>query len=130
MKQLTAICIGAGGRGRAYSNIMAEMPEKFKLIGVADPVDAAREVLRENFNLPAENCYKSWEEILSRPKFADIAIIATMDDMHYGPAMKAISLGYDILLEKPIAQTVGECADIAKAAHEKGVKVIVCHVLR
>ena len=42
MKQLTAICIGAGGRGRASSNIMAEMPEKFKLIGVADPVDAAR----------------------------------------------------------------------------------------
>ena len=30
MKQLTAICIGAGGRGRAYSNIMSEMPEKFK----------------------------------------------------------------------------------------------------
>ena len=74
MKQLTAICIGAGGRGRGYSNIMAEMPEKFKLIGVADPVNAAREVLRENFNLPAENCCKSWEEILSRPKFADIAI--------------------------------------------------------
>ena len=53
-----------------------------------------------------------------------------MDDMHYGPAMKAISLGYDILLEKPIAQTVEECSDIAKAAHEKGVRVIVCHVLR
>ncbi len=130
MKQLTAICIGAGGRGRAYSNIMSEMPEKFKLIGVAEPVDAAREIMRESFNLPAENCYKTWEEILSRPKFADIAIIATMDDMHYGPAMKAISLGYDILLEKPIAQTVEECSDIAKAAHEKGVRVIVCHVLR
>ena len=45
MKQLTAICIGAGGRGRAYSNIMSEMPEKFKLIGVAEPVDAAREIM-------------------------------------------------------------------------------------
>lgn len=39
--------------------------------------------------------------------------------MHYKPAMKAIELGYDLLLEKPIAQTVEEISDIAKAAHKK-----------
>lgn len=130
MKQLTAICIGGGNRGRGYADIMAKMPEKFRLTGIAEPVDSARDVIVRNFNVPAENCYKTWQEILSRPKFADVAIISTMDNMHYEPAMKAISLGYDILLEKPIAQTVEECADIAKAAHGKGVRVLVCHVLR
>ena len=61
---------------------------------------------------------------------ADIAIIATMDDMHYEPAMKAIELGYNLLLEKPVAQTAQECVDIALAAERKGVKILVCHVLR
>ena len=53
-----------------------------------------------------------------------------MDDMHYEPAMKAIDAGYHLLLEKPVAQTVQECVDIALAAKKKGVEVLVCHVLR
>ena len=130
MKKLKVICIGAGGRGRGYFNIMSEQPDKFELVGVADPIDAARDVFFRSFGIPEENSYRSWEEILDRPKFADIAVISTLDDMHYKPAMKAIELGYDLLLEKPIAQTVEEISDIAKAAHKKGTRVIVCHVLR
>lgn len=130
MKKLKVICIGAGGRGRGYCTIMAKSPEKYEIVGVADPIKAARDVFPDSFNTPEENCFSSWEEILDRPKFADICIISTLDDMHYAPAMKAISLGYDLILEKPIAQTIEECADISKAAHEKGVKVVVCHVLR
>ena len=130
MKKLKVLCIGAGGRGRGYFNIMSEQPDKFELVGVADPIDAARDVFIRSFGIPEENSYRSWEEILDRPKFADIAVISTLDDMHYKPAMKAIELGYDLLLEKPIAQTVEEISDIAKAAHKKGTRVIVCHVLR
>ena len=100
MKKLKVICIGAGGRGRGYFNIMNEQPDKFELVGVAEPIDSAREVFIQSFGVPAENSYKSWEEILDRPKFADIAIISTLDDMHYKPAMKAIELGYNLLLEK------------------------------
>ena len=44
--------------------------------------------------------------------------------------MKAIELGYHLLLEKPAAPTARECADIANAAKAKGVKVLVGHVLR
>ena len=75
-------------------------------------------------------CFNSWEEILSKPKMADVAIISTQDQLHYAPAMKAIELGYDLLLEKPVAPTPKECADIANFAKEKGVKILVCHVLR
>jgi predicted dehydrogenase len=34
------------------------------------------------------------------------------------------------MLEKPIAPTPEECAAITKAANERGVKVLICHVLR
>ena len=130
MKQLTAILIGAGGRGTAYSRYMNAMPDKYKLVGVADPIPEKRRVIKEMWNLPEEMCFESWEDILALPKMADIAVIATSDHLHYGPSLKAISLGYDLLLEKPVAQTVKECTDIANAAAEKGVSVLVCHVLR
>ena len=130
MKQLTAIIIGAGGRGAAYAEIMHKMPEKFKVVGVAEPIRARQEHIKKLFDLPEEACYPGFDEILSQPKMADVAVIATMDDLHTEPALRAIELGYDLLLEKPVAQTPEECIAIAKAAEKKGVSVLVCHVLR
>jgi predicted dehydrogenase len=130
MKTYKVIVIGAGSRGDAYASKMKLMPDKFEVVGVADPVKERRENIRKMYNLSSDVCYSDWSAILNRPKFADIAIIATMDDMHYHTALKAIELGYDLLLEKPVAQRVEECIDIAQAAKEKGVKVLVCHVLR
>ena len=131
MKKLTAIVIGAGGRGMGYTKIMHDMEDKFELVGIAEPVPERVEFELSHFpNVPKENIYDTWEKILDRPKFADFALIATQDQMHIGPALKAIELGYDILLEKPIAPTAEECKKIAEAAKAKGVKVLVCHVLR
>ena len=39
MKKLTAIVIGAGGRGRIYTRIMKELEGKFELVGVAEPIE-------------------------------------------------------------------------------------------
>lgn len=130
MKQITAILIGAGGRGTTYAKKMLAMSEKYKIVAVADPIAEKRRVIKEMFDIPENMCFTDWKDVLALPKMADMVVIATSDDLHYGPAMKAISLGYDLLLEKPVAQTVRECTDIANAAREKGVSVLVCHVLR
>lgn len=130
MKQFSVILIGAGNRGRTYCNFMSKMPGKYKMVGVAEPHELKRAEFAARYGLAEDVCFASWEGILSKPKMADIAVIATNDDAHYEPAMKAIELGYDILLEKPVAQTAKECADIANAAKAKGVHVLVCHVLR
>lgn len=130
MKTYSVIIIGAGCRGGMYADLMMKHPDKYQIVGVADAVEGRREDLRRRHHLSAEQCFDSWESILNRPKMADIAVIATGDDMHYEPAMRAIALGYDLLLEKPVAQTPAQCAAIACAAEEKGVRVLVCHVLR
>ena len=130
MKQYSFITIGGGSRGTTYTTEMLKMPEKYKLVAMADPLAERRRRYTEKFGIAPERCYADWREILSKPKMADIAIIATLDYMHYEPAMRAIELGYDILLEKPVANTERECIDIANAARKKGVKVLVCHVLR
>lgn len=130
MKKYSVILIGAGSRGTKYTDIMKNCPEKFTVVGVAEPIRARRDIIQRRHKLPDEMCFDSWEDILSKPKMADLAVICTMDELHYTPALKAIELGYNILLEKPAAQTAQQCVDIALAAREKGVKVLVCHVLR
>lgn len=130
MRQFKVIVIGAGGRGQTYTNIMAMVPEKFKVVGVAEPIDDRREYIKEKHDLTDDCCFDTWEKILDVPKFADIAIISTMDRMHTEPAIKAMELGYDLLLEKPVAPTPEECALIMQKAKEFGRKVLVCHVLR
>ncbi len=130
MKKLKLIVIGAGCRGMGYSEIMKEAPEKFEVVGIAEPMKFKRERLREMYNVPKERCFSSWEGLLELGKIADFAVIATMDRDHIAPAIKAISLKYDLLLEKPIAPTPEDCVKITRAAKENGVKVIICHVLR
>lgn len=130
MKQLRVIVLGAGQRGQTYTDVMADLPEQFRVVGVAEPVQANRDYIQKKHDIPAEYCVSSWEELLNRPCFADIAIIATQDKMHYAPAMKALELGYHLLLEKPVAPTAKECMDIWRQAERYGRKVVVCHVLR
>ena len=130
MSPIRVIVIGAGNRGERYATHMTEMPEHYEIVAVADPAEARRNLFHERFGVAKEMGFHTWEEILAQPKMADLAVISTVDNMHYEPAMKAIELGYNLLLEKPVAPTAKECAEIAAAAQAKGVKVLVGHVLR
>ena len=124
------IVIGAGGRGTCYSELAANTIGGFEIVAVAEPIDTRRNYIRDTFGVPEELCHTSWEDLLSRPKFADLVIIATMDRDHLAPALAAIDKGYDLLLEKPMGATPEECRIIELAAKKKGVFVLVCHVLR
>ncbi len=128
MKTLDVILIGAGSRGRIYTDNMTD--DRFRVVALAEPIRELRNYIKNKHNISEDMCFSDWKDLLSVPKFADIAIIATSDSLHYAPAMKAIELGYNLLMEKPVAPTYSECRDIADAAKEKGVKVLVCHVLR
>ena len=130
MEKLKVILIGAGNRGTTYATQGKKHCPEFELVGVADPDPIRRNYIKEAFSLPESACFNSYEDILALPKMADAAIIATQDQLHYEPAMKAIELGYHLLLEKPAAPTPEECLRIAEAAEKKGVSVFVCHVLR
>ncbi|MEG2380672.1 MAG: Gfo/Idh/MocA family oxidoreductase [Oscillospiraceae bacterium] len=130
MKKVTLAIVGAGMRGMIYSDIAFENSDKFEIVAVAEPILARREYIKNKNNLPDEMCFNGYEEFFKAPKLADAVMICTQDNMHYVPTMQAIEKGYDILLEKPIAPTAKECLEIKNAANEKGVKVVVCHVLR
>ena len=130
MKQLKVILIGAGNRGEIYTDIMKAMPEKFRVVAVADAKENHRKNIQKKHDLPDDRVFHTWEDLLALPKLADVAVIATQDAMHFAPAMKALELGYDVLLEKPMARTEEECIAMRNQAKKYGRKFMVCHVLR
>ena len=109
---------------------MAQLPEKYEVVAVAEPIENRREYIRQKHRIPEEFCFESWNDLFAKGKVADAAIISTQDKDHFEPAIKAISLGYHLLLEKPVSPTPEECWEICRLAEEKDVKVVVCHVLR
>ena len=127
---LTAITLGTGGRGNVYGNYGLQFPKELNIIGVAEPIAIRNKRYAEKHTIVDKNRFDTWEHVFDRPKFADAVIISTPDDVHYGPCMKALEMGYDVLLEKPIAPTEKECLDILNLANKTGRIVAVCHVLR
>jgi predicted dehydrogenase len=129
-KTVKAILLGAGQRGNAYCEYALSHPDRLQIVGVAEPDPTRRNDFQKKHGISDLDCLSTWEKVFLREKWADAVIICTQDTMHYGPAMAAIAQGYDILLEKPISPGPKECMEIARAARAKGVKVVVCHVLR
>ena len=129
-KVLKAVLIGAGNRGETYTDIMLSVPDKFRLVAVVDPVDSRRNNIMQKHHIPEEMCFRHWDEFFAKGKIADMVIISTQDQLHFEPAMKAIALQYDLLLEKPVSPDMRECERISQYAKEQNVKVVVCHVLR
>ena len=125
------IVIGAGNRGRTYARYARMFPECMQIVGVSDIRESRKNAMGDANNIPGNMRFGDWSEVFaSGSKLADAVIISTPDDTHYKPCMKALSLGYDVLLEKPCAQTEKECKDILAQSHKYGGIVAVCHVLR
>ena len=127
MEKVTVVAIGAGNRMNAYAELH---PREMRVVAVVEPNRIRRTQLAIKCRVEGRNCFESWEEFLRQEKMADAVFICTPDHMHYEPAMLALERGYDVLLEKPIAQTLEECMAIVSRAHELQRVVGVCHVLR
>lgn len=130
MKPITAVVLGAGSRGSIYAGYAKDHPEELQIVAIAEPRRDRLDALAEEVNVPKECRFACWEDLLSQPKLADCAFICTLDDDHITPALKAMELGYHILLEKPMSNKESECRRIAEAARKTGRTLAVCHVLR
>ena len=129
-KPITAITLGAGNRGNVYGNYANKYPNELNIVGVAEPIQIRRERYMQKHHISETQSFHTWEDVFELPKFADAIIITTPDDLHYGPCMAALKMGYHVLLEKPISPSEQECRDILNLAEETGKIVAVCHVLR
>ena len=130
MKKFNVAIVGLGGRGyHTYATYQNKFPERMKIVAIADIDPEKVRIAGDEFVVPAAFRFDSAESLLSREKLADVIIIATQDRQHRDHALKALELGYDLLLEKPVAVTVKDCIDIREAARKANRMVAICHVL-
>ena len=120
MSSTRLLIIGAGQRGQCYAEYARLHPDQAQVVGVAEPRAAYRTRLAEAHQVPPENVVADWRALL-RPGLADAVIIATPDTLHTEPAIAFAGLGYDLLLEKPMAPTPLECQQIVAAVQANGV---------
>lgn len=130
MKPIRLIVVGAGGRGSGYASYAQEHPDQVQIVGVAEPRDFYRNRIADTYDVPFDNISTDWRELAARPKFADGVIIATQDTMHVEPALAFADLGYNVLLEKPMAPNPEDCRRIVEAATRNNIIFAVCHVMR
>jgi len=130
-RPITVIIIGCGNRGRTYAQYARKFPQGMKVVGVSDILEDRKDYLGDMYGVPAEMRFGHYREVFATgKKLADAVVIATPDDRHYDPCMKALAQGYDVLLEKPVAPTAKECKAIREMTKKTGRIVAVCHVLR
>jgi predicted dehydrogenase len=122
--------LGCGARGRLYARIAASFGDRYTLTAAVDPVDVRRS---EVAALSAEGNIRTFSdehEFFTAGKLADVLVIATQDARHFGHAQAALHTGYDLLLEKPAAESLERCEELDALARSLGRRIVPCFVLR
>ncbi|MCC3375253.1 Gfo/Idh/MocA family protein [Cohnella sp. REN36] len=131
MKPITAVLLGAGSRGRyIYGPYAEKYPNDLRIVAVAEPDEMRRRQFAEKHGIGEDNAFASWERVFEQGRIADAMIVSTLDRMHYAPTMKALALGYHVLLEKPMSPDPTECVRLSQASSAGGRLLVVSHVLR
>lgn len=128
-KRKRVVLIGTGGRANAY--LMYGTKEQIELVGVADPnPDNRRVFLGLNSLVGRVPQFDDWRTMLDQVPAIDGAIITTPNHAHTEPALACMERGLVLALEKPIAESPGNCRRLLEAKRRFQARVVVGFVLR
>ena len=114
------IAAAISGNWQLAAGAFSSTAEKSKASGAEIGVDPAR-------------TYGSWAEMLEReavlPEDVRIEAVAivTPNHMHAAPAIAAMEAGFDVIIDKPLADTLANATAIAEAATRTGRRIAVTH---
>lgn len=125
---ITFAVIGMGARGRKYTGLLLQ--KQAVLTAVCDHDPDILQYSARAYHVKEESLFSSYDSFFEKGKLADWLIISTSDAEHIKSAIRALQIGYHVLLEKPIATTLQDCEAIEKTAKQLKRNVVICHVLR
>lgn len=130
MKPLQLAILGCGSRGRTYARIISSFGERYHITAAADLVEGRAAAVAELVAPGSLRTFHSAEAFFAAGKLADVLIIATQDAHHFEHATTALHAGYDLLLEKPAAQSLACCESLDTLARSLGRRIALGFVLR
>jgi predicted dehydrogenase len=128
---IEAVLVGAGNRGaHAYGPYALAHPDQIRFTAVVEPHEGRRQRFAQAHGIPPERQFLTWQELYAREPIAEALVNCTLDRMHLESTLPALELGYDVLLEKPMANTLAANLRLVRAAEQQGRLLMICHVLR
>ncbi|MEM8533733.1 MAG: Gfo/Idh/MocA family oxidoreductase [Chloroflexota bacterium] len=124
-KILRAAVIGAGSMGTNHARVYAEM-EDVELVAVADPSQPALDKLAQRHRI---RTYTDYQDMFEREQL-DMVSVVVPTELHYEVARDALLAGIPVLVEKPIAATVEEGAELVALSQKQQVLLMVGHIER
>ena len=117
--------IGAAGLGRAFTVMLPTFARdpRVMLVAAADPRAEARARFSADF---AAKTYETAEPLCADPN-VEIVYVATPHQRHAQHAILAAQRGKHVLVEKPMALTLEDCAAMIEAARRANVHLIIGH---
>ena len=120
--------IGVGGRGfYLMERMYVGSKESVEVVGVCDTYEGHKNRGKDRVQTMGGNTpktYVDYQEMLADPTI-DVVFIATPEHLHHSMALAALKAKKHIYLEKPIAHTIEEGAEIVAAAEKSGKMVQV-----
>ena len=113
--------IGAGYWGSKHVRAMRSVAAVGDVTVIDSSPDRLAAIAR---SVPGVACRRSLEDALDD---IDGLVVATPPSTHAPIALKAISAGKHVLVEKPLAPSVHDARAIVEAAEDVGVKLLVGH---
>jgi predicted dehydrogenase len=95
----------------------ARIDDAYELVAAALSSDAERSVKGGvSIGLPAERAYASGMALLqaeaARPDGADVVAIMTPNDSHFELSAAALTLGFDVICDKPMTNTLAQAREL------------------
>ena len=116
---LNTVLVGAGGYGETYVNLLLSGDEEIKkhlrFAAVVDPY--AQKSRRYGQFKDIVPIYERLEDFFAENS-ADITIISSPIQFHYGQCTTALEHGSNVVCEKPLVTTLEQCDSLAKKAQE------------
>ena len=117
--------LGCGMIARFHADALLRI-ENAVLVGVADVSASFAADFADQYGIVA---YADYEAMLADPNI-DAVCICTPSGLHKENALQALRAGKHVVLEKPMAFTAAEAAELEKAAEESGCVLTVVSQLR
>ncbi len=108
--------IGAGNIAHRFAAAVKQL-EGMELAGVAAREKTRSEQFGQQYDVPKDQCYGSYEELVNDDQI-DAVYIATLHPFHKEQAILAIEHGKGVLCEKPVTMTRAEVEEVVAAAKQ------------
>jgi predicted dehydrogenase len=122
MDKLRLGVIGTGSVVREIYQHLYFRSEYARLLSIeaaADPNPQTLNDFCDRYSIPANRRFSSYENLIDQIRL-DAVQVNTPDSLHAAPAVFALRHGLDVMLPKPLAETVADARAIIDAANANG----------